>query len=508
MKAILNPNSIDDYRMFLRIKSLPAYRVRGRVAEFPDEYAGRIGLAAHMHHADIIETHPDSFDYQAACSRLAIEKRKFALFIRCGFGKTLCFLDFARHAAKVLRSSGKRVLMTSPLMVIEQTVAEAKRFYPDMEIEIVKASELADWTTRKGTVIGITNYEALTEDVSQGNLGALIVDESSMMKSMYGKWGQQIIRLGKGLDWKLAGTGTPAPNDRIEYANHAVFLDHAPNTNAFLGTYFVNRGQTQERWVLKPHALGPFYRALSHWSIFLTNPAVYGWKDNCGTIPPINVKIHNVELTGEQEAAVQKHTGGLFAHHLGGIVGRNALGRIAKGKGGMATNKPQFIRDLVDSFGNKQTLIWCIYNDEQDGMAAMFPNAANISGDTPHAERMKLIAEFKRGERKVLISKSKILGFGLNLQCVTKMVFSGLQDSYEGYHQCIARANRCGSTEPLDVHIPVTDVEIPMVENVLRKAKRVDADTAMQERIFCEAAANEGRISGGTALDAAAWSAE
>jgi hypothetical protein len=56
--------------------------------------------------------------------------------------------------------------------------------------------------------------------------------------------GADVHRLGRGLDWKLALTGTPAPNDRIEYANHAVFLDHFPTVNSFLARFFVNRGQT------------------------------------------------------------------------------------------------------------------------------------------------------------------------------------------------------------------------------------------------------------------------
>jgi hypothetical protein len=48
----------------------------------------------------------------------------------------------------------------------------------------------------------------------------------------------------------------------------------------------------------------------------------------------------------------------------------------------------------------------------------------------------------------------------------------------------VKRSNRIGSTNPLMVHIPVSDVERPMVENVLRKARRVEADTREQEAMF------------------------
>lgn len=325
------------------------------------------------------------------------------------------------------------------------------------------------------------------------SVDGLLVHNSSMLKSHYGKWGTSIIQLGRGIEWKLALTGTPAPNDRIEYANHAVFLDACRTTNEFLARYFVNRGQTDNRWELMPHALGRFYRDLSHWCIFLSNPAVYGWKDNAESIPPIHVNIHRVDMTAIQRQAVMDMTGTLFVGDIGGIGTRSKLGQIAKGKFAgerIATNKPQFIHDLIKSFGKESTLVWCKYNDEQDQVAAALPGCANLSGDTPIEERLELIAAFKAGQIKSLVSKGKILGFGLNLQRATRQVFSTLEDSYETYWQCVKRSNRVGSKLPLNAHVPITEVEEPMVQNVLRKAKLVQQDTEEQARIFKEMAWN------------------
>ena len=52
----------------------------------------------------------------------------------------------------------------------------------------------------------------------------------------------------------------------------------------------------------------------------------------------------------------------------------------------------------------------------------------------------------------------------------------------------IKRSNRLGSTKPLNVHIPVTELESPFVDNVLRKAHRVESDTQEQESLFKEIA--------------------
>lgn len=485
IKLQLSTQKIEDYITFIKIKQLPKYRIAGDYAEFPDEYASLIGVSAADQVSAKYKPLAGLFDYQRDIAAMAIHAKKFAVFADCGLGKTLIELEVARHASQF----GK-VLIVTPLMVVNQIVAEAAKFYGEsLKLQRVRARDLSSWMASPEDRIGVTNYDAINADTPAAPLAGLILDESSMLKSHYGHWAQHCIRLGKGVKYKLCATGTPAPNDRIEYANHAVFLDQFPNVNSFLARFFVNRGQTQERWVLKPHAMRPFYLALSHWSIFLANPASYGWTMDTSSLPPIKVHIHDVPLTSEQSEAVMDTTGTLFGSGAGGIVGRGKLAQIAKGgsKGNeVEANKPAFIRDLIAGWPDESTIIWCKYNAEQDRLCSVMPEAASISGDTPEDERQGIIDAFKSERIKTLISKPKILGFGLNLQVATRQVFSGLHDSYEEYYQAVKRSNRVGSTKPLNVHIPITSIEAPMVENVLRKAGLVQQDTTEQERIFKE----------------------
>lgn len=479
-------NSPESYQQFLQVRSLPQYRISGQSAWVPDEYAALLGLTPERGEDREYTPSDFLFDYQRDITALAIQKRKFAIFADCGLGKWLMICEYVRHAVE---ATGKRALVVMPLLCIQQQLEETNRFYGDsLSMEFVPSGEVGEWLSQPGSGIGLTNYECFRKEIPPGNLGVLVLDESSTLAQHYGKYAQGCLTLGKGVPWKLSCTGTPAPNDRIEYASQAVFLDIHRTTNEFLARYFVNRGQTQNRWELKPHAIKPFYRDLSHWCIFLSNPATYGWKDNSENIPPIHVSIERVTLTEEQRAAVQAETGCLFANEIGGITSRSKMARIAKGIGdsNIPTNKPAYIKTLVDSWPEESTIIWCKYNDEQSQMEKLFPDAASISGSTPIPRRHELIEEYKKGQRRILISKPEIMGYGLNLQVCTRMVFSGLQDSYLLYYQAVKRANRVGSSKPLNVHIPVTEIEEPMVDTVLRKANRIQQDTETQEQLFKE----------------------
>lgn len=485
MKIDFNYRSSKSYEQFLKVRKCPVYRFGGAFAHIPDEYSHYLG--EHRIEQTIDYTpQTNLFDYQKDITSLAIKKRKYAIFADCGLGKTLMLLEYARHCVKATRG---KVMIVCPVMVCSQTIEECQRWYGNTSIRIgrIKAAKLESWLNDDSEIqIGVTNYEAIRDELPIGKLAGIVLDESSMLKSHYGAWGTRLIELGKGVEWKLCLTGTPAPNDRIEYANHAVFLDRAKTVNEFLASYFINRGETQNRWELKPHALKPFYRNLADWSIFLTNPATYGWKDNVGVTPPIHIHIDHIELTEDQRSAAQKLTGKLVTTDIGGIAERGKLSQIAKGKNGIATNKYDFIKRQVQSWPEESTIIWCHYNDEQGQLEKVFPDAASISGETAEAKREELIADFKSKKRMVLITKPKLLGFGINLQVCTRQIFSGLKDSYEEFYQAVKRSNRIGSTKPLNVHIPVTELEVPFVDNVLRKAHRVELDTKEQEELFKE----------------------
>src|SRR3546814_11227398 len=68
-----------------------------------------------------------------------------------------------------------------------------------------------------------TNYQKLDHfDLSK--FGAVILDESSILKSTDGHYRTKLIQSCQSIPFRLAATATPAPNDIMELGNHAEFL--------------------------------------------------------------------------------------------------------------------------------------------------------------------------------------------------------------------------------------------------------------------------------------------
>jgi hypothetical protein len=58
-----------------------------------------------------------------------------------------------------------------------------------------------------------------------------------------------------------------------------------------------------------------------------------------------------------------------------------------------------------------------------------------LDGGTPDYLRQKLIREFQEGSLPIIISKPKLLGFGMNFQADCAMKFSDWTDSFEQQYQ-------------------------------------------------------------------------
>lgn len=86
-----------------------------------------------------------------------------------------------------------------------------------------------------------------------------------------------------------------------------------------------------------------------------------------------------------------------------------------------------------------------------------------------------------RDTSKILISKVKIFGYGMNMQHAARMAFVGLSHSWEAFYQAVRREYRFGQTREVHVHVVSTDVEIAVLQNI--KSKQAAADEMASEMV-------------------------
>lgn len=378
---------------------------------------------------------PVLYDFQADICRWALRRGRALAALDCGLGKTLIQEEWARHV-------GGTVLIVAPLSVNEQSVREGKKLNLDI-INVRDKSEL-----RPG--INITNYEMIRHFIG-ADLHGIILDESSILKSIDGATKKILLENFTHIPYRLCCTATPCPNDIAEIANHSEFLG-IMKRNEMLASFFVH---DEDGWRLRGHAAIPFYRWMASWCMAMKSPSDLGYDGSRFSLPELC--IHDCIVQTEW-----RKPGELFAGQLHGITDRISVRKNS------IDDRIKAAVDLANK-ADGQVIVWCGLNPEADAVAKLIPDSENLQGSDSRDMKINVISRFISGDLRVLVSKPKIAGFGMNFQNANTMIFMGLSDSWESYYQCIRRCWRYGQKKTVNVHIVVTDHEEEIVDNVRRK---------------------------------------
>lgn len=377
------------------------------------------------------------FPFQRDLVRFACRKGRAALFADTGLGKTFMSVEWAR----LMDTS---TLIIAPLSVARQTVKEAKKLSVDIKY-CRKQSDVS-------TAITITNYE-MVEHFDASVFGAVVLDESSILKSLDGKTKQKLLDMFQDTPYRLCCTATPAPNDIAEIANHSEFLG-VMDRNNMLATFFVH---DDNGWRLKGHATQPFYRWMASWGMSVRKPSDLGYSDDGYDLPELSINPVFVDTE-------YKPIDALFFSGLKGITDRSKVRKAT------TEERVKYCAEMVND-NTDQWIVWCGLNDEQDAVARMIPDAVSVQGNDSIDAKVKAIESFQDGTTRVLITKAKIAGFGMNFQNCHRMAFLGLSDSWEAYYQCIRRCWRFGQNKPVEANVILSEAECEIWENVQRKDK-------------------------------------
>ena len=392
------------------------------------------------HNPDDLNEH--LFDFQHAIVTWAVRRGRAAIFADTGLGKTLMQLSWADEVAS---HTGGIVLILAPLAVSEQTIEQGSTFG-------IEVRRVPNGSTPDSPGVWITNYERM-DHVDFDSLHGLVLDESSILKAHDGKTRQRIINAAQRIPYRLSCTATPSPNDFDELGNQCEFLGVMTRTE-MLATYFVNDTGDTGTWILKGWGQSRFWEWMGSWAVVLRNPSDIGFDGSRYILPAPEYIEHVVET---------EQSGDLFAKPAQTLTERRKAQRDS------IESRCKALADVVNADKSEPWLIWCHLNDEAELLAELIPGAVNVQGsDKPEVKAARMM-DFSHGNLRVLISKPKICGFGMNWQHCARMAFVGLDDSFEKFYQAVRRCYRFGQKRNVQVHLFTAENEGQILQNLKRK---------------------------------------
>jgi hypothetical protein len=123
--------------------------------------------------------------------------------------------------------------------------------------------------------------------------------------------------------------------------------------------------------------------------------------------------------------------------------------------------------------GHNAAIAWCHLNAEGDMLTKLIKGAAQVSGDDEDEAKEEKFIAFIKGQIRVLVTKQRIAGWGLNLQHCNHMT-TFPSHSFEGYYQAVRRCWRFGQARSVTVDIITSEGEKSVLKNLQRKSKAAD----------------------------------
>jgi superfamily II DNA or RNA helicase len=390
------------------------------------------------------------FAHQRTAAEYALGKGRAALFLDTGLGKSGCEAVFADQAARETR---KPALILTPLAVAKQMQRECNDF--GVDAKVVREDADIDASAR----VFIANYERLGKlDVSR--FGAVVLDESSILKSFAGSTKRALVEAFRDTPYRLAATATPAPNDHMELGTHSEFLG-IMGSMEMLCRWFINDTSTASQdWRLKGHAVADFWEWVASWARAASLPSDLGGVDDGFILPPIKTRLHTVGVDLVDGAASQ---GMLFR------IPDNSATTIHDEKKRTINERVAQAAEIANGT-SEAVIVWCERDDESDALRRAIPDAIEVNGSMDADKKEAALEAFSFGHRRVIVTKPKLAGFGLNWQHARTQVFASISHSYEQYYQAVRRSWRYGQTGQVTAHIVIAETEHGIWRNVQRKA--------------------------------------
>jgi hypothetical protein len=404
------------------------------------------------------------FQFQKFVTHRALKHGKYAVFSGTGTGKTRMQEVWAD---KVSEKTNKPVLILAPFAVSGQTIVEGNSIGIKV-LNLFDAIKSGDFIKEKSGIY-ITNYDQLENIQDYIHLfGGVALDEGSILKNFEGATRNKLVEWFFNTPYKAVFTATPSPNDPMELGNYAEFLG-VMSRNEMLAMYFVHDGGETTKWRIKGHCKKVFWEWVSTWGIMFQHPNDIGFAQDGFDLPPLN-------LVEKQIITSKRNNGMLFNDVAVSATTFNQELRLTK------TERLDEVASIVNN-STESFIVWIKQNEEADLLKKLIPEAVEVRGDDDPKYKEEKLLGFANNQFRVLITKTKIAGMGMNYQNCHNQVFASLDFSFEQVYQAIRRSLRFGQKYTVNVWLITTDT----MQNVIETFKRKELQFEEMQKEMTEA---------------------
>lgn len=414
--------------------------------------------------------------HQQLGRELAQVNNKYGFFYDTRTGKTPMGLQIITDDLKA--NPEHKWLILCPLILIENAwMEDAKKMFPNLDILSLyhKYPYVREKLYKKNASVYVQNIKSFTtklKELEALNIHGCILDESSALKSPSSAFGKAVVEYASKHKRFYLLSGAPAPNGMHEYYRQLQVLDYYGVQQSYkqYTNYFFNdisNNRNYKKLVIKSEKQ---YELMNH----IKKYSLYVDKEDVLNLPGRSFEEISVEMPADLRVKYEEMKTNL-AIELGDNVIVTVpsiaakLGKLNQISSGFvldtkATKYNKMLKaneiatgfkddyyllsmykfnalfELLNSFGNKQAIIFANYHKEFDIIKDVLGDECRVVNGQVNSDQKNIaIKMFKQGLIKYLVMHPKSAGKGLTLTNTNLCVYYSLNYSYEDWKQSADR---------------------------------------------------------------------
>ena len=433
----------------------------------------------------------DLHDYQKRAVDFIKDKRRCALFLDMGMGKSVSTLTAITDLIDGF--AARRVLVIAPLRVCNSVWAQERDKWSHLKGLRVSVCTGSERKRIAGLSVDADIYVINRENIAwlvktlgkKWDFDTVVIDESSSFKSAASQRFKALKKVIADTDHMVLLTGTPSPNGLLDLWSQLYLIDFGQRLGRtmtgfkqrffeadYMGYKFSPRHGSDK----KIHSL--ISDCVMHMSAedYLSLPE----RIDIDEIVKMPAQVRKSYIDLEKELLAQLPDGeeieAINAATLANKLMQYSNGAVYTGQDRnwkeLHNSKLDALAEIIDDNPQENILVSYNYKFDLERLLKRFPDAEVLKND------QDVIDRWNKGEIKMLLAHPASAGHGLNIQSGGSMiVWFGLNWSLELYQQFNARLHRQGQSKPVRiVHILSEDTIDQRVAAVLKKKSATQKD--------------------------------